>query len=90
MPARRRDDQAHCAIGALDVLLPGVPALSPLHPVRRPLVFTTVALALLMMSVDSTIVATALHALRHGLGTSINRVPTILAAPRRGLSSWRR
>ncbi|HEY3460104.1 MAG TPA: hypothetical protein VGL52_04710 [Casimicrobiaceae bacterium] len=37
--------------------------------VRRPLVFTIVALALLMMSVDSTIVATALHALQHGLGT---------------------
>jgi len=35
-------------------------------------VFTIVALALLMMSVDSTIVATALHSLQHGLGTSIN------------------
>jgi hypothetical protein len=33
------------------------------RPVRRPLVFAIVALALLMMSVDSTIVATALHAL---------------------------
>ena len=40
-------------------------------PVRRPLVFTIVGLALLMMSVDSTIVATALHALQQGLGTSI-------------------
>ena len=76
MPARRRDDQAHRAVGALDVLLPGVPALisatGDRQPVRRPLVFTTVALALLMMSVDSTIVATALHALQQGLGTSIN------------------
>ncbi|MGH6975490.1 MAG: MFS transporter, partial [Stellaceae bacterium] len=36
------------------------------------LVFTTVALALLMMSVDSTIVATALHTLQRGLHTSIN------------------
>jgi len=35
-------------------------------------VFTIVAMALLMMSVDSTIVATALHSLQHGLGTSIN------------------
>jgi len=42
------------------------------QPVRRVLVFTTVALALMMMSVDSTIVATALHALQHGLDTSIN------------------
>ncbi|HOM13827.1 MAG TPA: MFS transporter [Rubrivivax sp.] len=41
-------------------------------PVRRVLVFGIVALALMMMSVDSTIVATALHALQHGLGTSIN------------------
>lgn len=36
------------------------------------LVFTIVALSLLMMSVDSTIVATALHALQHGLHTTIN------------------
>ena len=41
-------------------------------PVRRVLVFGIVALALMMMSVDSTIVATALHALQHGLATSIN------------------
>ena len=41
-------------------------------PVQRGRVFAIVALALLMMSVDSTIVATALHALQHGLGTSIN------------------
>lgn len=44
----------------------------PQPPVRRVLVFTIVALSLLMMSVDSTIVATALHALQHGLHTSIN------------------
>ena len=48
----------------------GAPGEGP--PVRRVLVFTTVALALLMMSVDSTIVATALDALRRGLHTSIN------------------
>ena len=41
-------------------------------PVHRGRVFAIVALALLMMSVDSTIVATALHALQQGLGTSIN------------------
>lgn len=42
------------------------------QPIRRGLVFTVVAVALLMMSVDATIVATALHALQHGLQTSIN------------------
>ncbi|MDI3468898.1 MAG: hypothetical protein OJF62_000961 [Pseudolabrys sp.] len=36
------------------------------------LVFAIVALALLMMSVDTTIVATALDTLQHGLQTSIN------------------
>lgn len=41
------------------------------RPVHRGLVFAIVALALLMMSIDSTIVATALHALRSGLQTSI-------------------
>ncbi len=42
------------------------------RPVRRVLVFTIVALTLFMMSVDSTIVATALYSLRRGLHTSIN------------------
>ena len=42
------------------------------RPVRRGLVFTIVALALLMMSIDATIVATALHALRAELQTSID------------------
>ena len=41
-------------------------------PVRRGPVFATIALALMMMSIDSTIVATALHALQQGLDTSIN------------------
>ncbi|MGH2926883.1 MAG: MFS transporter [Solirubrobacteraceae bacterium] len=36
------------------------------------MIFTTVALALMMMSIDSTIVATALLALQHELQTSIN------------------
>ena len=42
------------------------------RPVHRRLVFAIVALALLMMSIDQTIVATALHALRRGLDTSID------------------
>lgn len=41
------------------------------RPVHRGLVFGIVTLALLMASIDSTIVATALHSLRHGLQTSI-------------------
>jgi MFS family permease len=42
------------------------------RPVHRGAIFAIVALALLMMSIDSTIVATALHALRLGLHTSID------------------
>lgn len=42
------------------------------RPVHRGLIFAIVALALLMMSIDSTIVATALHSLRRGLHTSID------------------
>lgn len=41
-------------------------------PVPRVRIFLVIALALLMMSIDSTIVATALHALQHGLNTTIN------------------
>ena len=42
------------------------------RPIHRGWVFTIVALALLMMSIDSTIVATALHSLRRELHTSID------------------
>ena len=42
------------------------------RPVHRGFVFVIVALPLLMMSIDSTIVATALHSLRIGLRTSID------------------
>ncbi|MBP6018313.1 MAG: MFS transporter, partial [Burkholderiaceae bacterium] len=41
-------------------------------PVRRNTVFAVIAMALLMMSIDSTIVATALHAIQQGMDTSIN------------------
>lgn len=41
-------------------------------PVRRLLVFGIIALALMMMAVDGTIVATALDALKTGLDTSVN------------------
>lgn len=57
-----------------DVSMPGGSADSTnqSRPVRRLLVFTIVGLALMMMSIDSTIVATALHALQHELHTSVN------------------
>src|SRR5262249_8367221 len=42
------------------------------RPVRLALVFTIIALALLMMSIDATIVATALHALQRELQTTID------------------
>jgi EmrB/QacA subfamily drug resistance transporter len=48
--------------------------------VHRGLVFTTISLALLMMSVDSTIVATALPALQRELRSSINWVAWTLTA----------
>lgn len=41
-------------------------------PLSRPLVFFIIALALMMMSINTTIVATALHALTQGLQTSVN------------------
>lgn len=57
----------HDSLTAGDVSAPRVKG----PPVHRGLVFTIVALALLMMSIDTTIVATALHSLRSGLHTSI-------------------
>ncbi|MBO0894442.1 MAG: MFS transporter, partial [Acidimicrobiales bacterium] len=44
----------------------------PTRPTRPVAIFVVVGLALLMSSLDQTIVATALHALQHGLGASIN------------------
>lgn len=41
-------------------------------PIRRLLVFCIIALALMMMAIDGTIVATALDALKTGLDTSVN------------------
>jgi len=53
--------------------LPRSPAEArPPPPVRHGLIFGTVALALLMMSVDSTIVATVLRTLGDDLGARVN------------------
>lgn len=45
---------------------------TPPPDIRRIPAFATIAFALLTLSVDSTIVATVLHELQNGLGTSIN------------------
>lgn len=50
------------------------------EPVNRSLIFAVVALSLLMMSIDSTIVATALHSLRTALHTSIDWVGWTITA----------
>ncbi|MGH6674195.1 MAG: MFS transporter [Xanthobacteraceae bacterium] len=65
---RRNMSVRHHARGAGGLPIPSEESL----PVRRGLVFTIIAMALLMTSVDSTIVATALRSLQHGLQTSIN------------------
>lgn len=59
----------HHEARAADSFLSTCPQSQPIH---RGMVFAIVALALLMMSIDSTIVATALHSLRTGLQTSID------------------
>lgn len=51
---------------------PGAAPAPGLTPARRGLIFTIIALALMMMSIDATIVATALHALASDLAAPIN------------------
>ncbi len=50
------------------------------EPIHRGMVFTIIALALLMMSIDATIVATALHSLQRELQTSIDWVGWTITA----------
>ena len=52
---------------------------------HRVAIFSVVALALLMSSLDGTIVATALHAIQHGLHTSINWTSWVITAYSVGL-----
>ena len=54
---------------------PGTDAPADLTPARRVLVFCIVSLALLMMSVDSTIVATALPTIGADLGDAVQILP---------------
>ncbi|MEO7126322.1 MAG: MFS transporter [Nakamurella sp.] len=67
MASRSSTRTAATASGA-----PSAATTAPQQPVRRVVVFTTIALALMMMSVDGTIVSTALHTLQTNLNTSIN------------------
>jgi EmrB/QacA subfamily drug resistance transporter len=52
---------------------------------HRVAIFSVVAMALLMSSLDGTIVATALHAIQHGLHTSINWTSWVITAYSVGL-----
>ena len=52
---------------------------------RRIAIFSIVAMALLMSSLDSTIVATALHSIQHGLHSSINWTSWVITAYSVGL-----
>ncbi|HEX7348318.1 MAG TPA: MFS transporter [Rhodanobacteraceae bacterium] len=60
--------------------LAGGPAASATQPTHRAVIFTTVALALMMMSIDSTIIATALHTLQQDLHTTINWAGWVITA----------
>ncbi len=55
-------------------------AVDEVQPPRRFAIFAVVALALLMSSLDGTIVATALPAIQHGLHTSINWTSWVISA----------
>jgi len=52
---------------------------------HRVAIFSVVAMALLMSSLDGTIVATALHAIQHGLGASIDWTGWVITAYSVGL-----
>ncbi len=52
---------------------------------HRVAIFSVVAMALLMSSLDGTIVATALHAIQHGLHSSINWTSWVITAYSVGL-----
>ena len=49
-------------------------------PANRGLIFTIIAFALMMMSIDSTIVATALHTIQTDLDTTINWAGWVITA----------
>jgi EmrB/QacA subfamily drug resistance transporter len=60
-------------------------AQAPAPAPHRVAIFAVVAMALLMSSLDGTIVATALHAIQHGLNASINWTSWVITAYSVGL-----
>ncbi len=62
------------------VTAPAPVAPLAIAPPRRTIIFATVALALMMMSIDGTIVATALHTLQADLNTTINWAAWVITA----------
>ncbi|MGH3267311.1 MAG: MFS transporter [Trebonia sp.] len=58
----------------------GAVAAEVTHTPHRVAIFCVVGMALLMSSLDGTIVATALHAIQHGLGTSLNWASWVITA----------
>ncbi|MBO0805411.1 MAG: MFS transporter [Nocardiopsaceae bacterium] len=58
---------------------------APAPAPHRVAIFSVVSLALLMSTLDGTIVATALHSIQHGLGASINWTSWIITAYSVGL-----
>ncbi len=58
----------------------GRPEVTQTPAPHRVAIFSVVAMALLMSSLDGTIVATALHAIQHGLNASINWTGWVITA----------
>ena len=56
------------------------PQVTQVQAPHRVAIFSVVAMALLMSSLDGTIVATALHAIQHGLHASINWTSWVITA----------
>jgi EmrB/QacA subfamily drug resistance transporter len=67
------------------VTVTAAPEVTQAPAPHRVAIFAVVAMALLMSSLDGTIVATALHAIQHGLHTSINWTSWVITAYSVGL-----
>jgi EmrB/QacA subfamily drug resistance transporter len=68
-----------------DQLVTTTPEVTRAPAPHRVAIFSVVAMALLMSSLDGTIVATALHAIQHGLHASINWTGWVITAYSVGL-----
>ena len=72
-------DGERAGVALSDTVRMAVPSGTAPAP-HRVAIFSVVAMALLMSSLDGTIVATALHAIQHGLGSSINWTSWVITA----------